>query len=125
MRGPKCRGLCRVLRELSITVVRKRRGRDGEEPGKEVRQSRRKGCSTWRCQSFLPVAVERSERAMAGKTTGLGDFERASVAFESSASGQDRGGHQVASTGAGGERMPRKQAETCCFLSSGNEGDVK
>lgn len=46
--------------------------------------------------------MERSERATTGKATGFSDFERTSVTFERSASGQDRSRHQVASTGSGG-----------------------
>lgn len=62
---------------------------------------------------------------MTGKATGYGDFERTSITFERSAAGQDRSGHQVASTGSGGESMLRKQAEACCVLSSGDEGNGK
>lgn len=43
IKGPKCRRLCRVLGEFSLAVIRKRRGRGREEPGREVRQKPEKG----------------------------------------------------------------------------------
>lgn len=60
---------------------------------------------------------------MTEKATGFGDLMtlRGVVALERGISVQSRGGYQIAR----GEWMLREQAETCCFLSSGNEGHGK